>query len=140
MELSRRTTHSGLQQLKKHLNNEYKVIPIELKPGYLHLDTVFNVLSENIALICEKAISQNSVELIKEYYSVVDISLEEQLHLGTNVFRLAPYKVVSQKYNKRINSILRVYGFDVIELDYSEPAKLGGAFRCGTCPLERVND
>ena len=42
------------------------------------------------------------------------------------------------EYNKRINDELRSNGFDVIELDYSEPAKLGGAFRCGTCPLERL--
>lgn len=136
--ISRRTTYLGVQRLKSYLNDNYRVIPIELKSGFLHLDTVFNILSDNIAIICEDAIVDESVALIKQHYSVINISLEEQLHLGTNVFSIAPGKIISQEYNKRINDELRSNGFDVIELDYSEPAKLGGAFRCGTCPLERL--
>lgn len=136
--VSRRTTHEGVQKLESHLGNAYQVVPIELKQGYLHLDTVFNVLSEKLALVCKSAIKEESFERIKQYYSVIDISLDEQLHLGTNVLSVAPKVVISQKYNERINNEMRKHGYEVIELDYSEAAKLGGAFRCGTCPLERV--
>ena len=135
--ISRRTTLDGIAALKKHLPERYDIVPIKLKKGFLHLDTVFNILSFRDAIICSEALEEDSVKTIQQRFRCIDISLDEQLHLGTNVFSIAPGKIISQKLNARINDQLRNRGYEVIEIDYSEAAKLGGAFRCGTCPLIR---
>jgi len=135
--ISRRTTLDGVTALKRCLPKDYAIVPIKLKKGFLHLDTVFNIVSPSDAIICSEALEEDSVGIIQQQFNCIDISLEEQLHLGTNVFSIAPGKIISQKFNVRINEQLRNRGYEVIEIEYSEAAKLGGAFRCGTCPLIR---
>jgi len=135
--ISRRTSLDGVKQLKKHLPQNYNILPIYLKNGFLHLDTVFNILTDEDAIICSAAIEDDSIRLLENYFSIVDISLEEQLHLGTNILNISPRKIITQTQNKRINKELNKRGFEIIEVEYSEIAKLGGAFRCGTCPLVR---
>lgn len=135
--ISRRTTLDGIAALKNHLPECYDIVSINLKKGFLHLDTVFNIISSSDAIICSEALEEDSVKAIQQRFKCIDISLDEQLHLGTNVFSIAPGKIISQKFNLRINDQLRERGYEVIEIDYSEASKLGGAFRCGTCPLIR---
>ena len=135
--ISQRTTMDGFRKLEHYLGSDYHVSPIYMKPGFLHLDTVFNIVYHDVALVCEQAIFDESLKEIKGQFSTFDISLDEQFHLGTNVLSIAPKRVISQLSNKRINSLLTQSGFDVIEIDYSQVSKLGGAFRCDTCPLIR---
>lgn len=135
--ISRRTTLDGARILQEKIGDRFNIVPIFLKQGFLHLDTTFNIISEDLALVCEDALNEESIKLIKSKYKTINISLDEQLHLGTNVLSIAPNKVVSQSYNERINKELRGNGCEVVEVDYSEISKLGGAFRCGTCPLIR---
>lgn len=134
--ISRRTNMEGIYSLKAKMRDQYEVIPIILKPGFLHLDTVFNILGNNKALVCHDAIDRDSYEILHTF-SLLEITLEEQLHLGTNVLSITPDKVISQPQNARINNMLKEHGFHVIEVDYSEGSKIGGAFRCATCPLVR---
>lgn len=98
---------------------------------------VFNIISPYEALVCSQAIEEDYVNIIQKRFRCIDISLDEQMHLGTNVLSVSPGKLISQKCNTRINGLLKSMGFEVIELEFSEAAKLGGAFRCGTCPLIR---
>lgn len=135
--LSRRTTLDGIIALRNHLPEHYDIVPIKLKKGFLHLDTVFNIISPCEALVCSQAIEEDYVNIIQKRFRCIGISLDEQMHLGTNVLSVSPGKLISQKCNTRINGLLKSMGFEVIELEFSEAAKLGGAFRCGTCPLIR---
>lgn len=135
--ISRRTTMLGVEQLAKHLDQSYEIIPVYLKTGFLHLDTVFNIIGEKTALICEDALCEESVEMLNKLFTTIKITLNEQLHLGTNVLSIKPGVIISQIQNKRINNEMESLGFIVHKLDYSEAAKLGGAFRCGTCPIDR---
>ncbi len=68
---------------------------------------------------------------------VFEITREEQFWLGTNLVSLTPETVISENRLNRINAFFRNEGFDVITTDYSEVAKLGGLFRCSTCPMVR---
>lgn len=135
--VSRRTTVEAIRLLESYLDNKHTVIPVYLKKGFLHLDTVFNILDEKTAICCPDALTLSSVELLEKDFSLIKITLDEQRCLGTNVLSIAPHKVISQFQNSRINEQLKNRKFEVLELDYSEAAKLGGAFRCATCPLIR---
>ena len=135
--ISRRTTVEAIELLKKHLDNNYSVIPVYLRKGFLHLDTVFNILDEKTAICCLEAISISSAEMLKRDFSLIPITLKEQRLLGTNILSIAPHKVISQIQNSRINEELKEQGYYITELDYTEAAKLGGAFRCATCPIYR---
>ncbi len=135
--ISRRTTVEAITIISSYLDSSYNIVPVFLNKGFLHLDTVFNIIDEKTALCCADALAITSLELLGKSFNLINISLEEQRCLGTNVLTISPRRLISQSQNQRINQELRKRKYDVIELEYSEGAKLGGAFRCATCPVVR---
>lgn len=75
--------------------------------------------------------------MLESRYKFIPVLEEELLDLGTNVFMVNPETIFSPTHNKRINEELKKVGFNVVELDYTEPINLGGSFRCTTLPLVR---
>lgn len=134
--ISERTTMEGVKFLKKTLGSEYQVIPLKLKPKFLHLDVVFTIINPNLALIYKDALEDESYKLL-EKYEKIEITKEEQFELATNVFVIERNKIIMNSSHKRIQKILQDKGLEIITLDISETAKLGGAFRCTTCPVNR---
>ena len=135
--ISQRTNKDGLQWLKDSFSSEYTIVPVFLTPKYLHLDCVFNLLSERIALVQREGITDDSFSEISKLYDIVDADLSEQIALPTNVFSINSKTVVADFRNKITNGRIRESGKTVIELDFFEMSKIGGSFRCCTCPLER---
>jgi N-dimethylarginine dimethylaminohydrolase len=134
--LSNRTCKESLVQLK-HLLPSHKVIPVPFNPKYLHLDCVFNVLSSTDALIFPAALSPRTVDSLAKRYNLIEVTKEEQFTMGTNVLSIGNKKVFSQPLNKQVNAKMRAHGYEILEVDFSEIIKSGGAFRCCTMPLER---
>ena len=134
--ISERTTMEGVKFLKETLGNEYQVIPLKLEPKFLHLDVVFTIINPNLVLIYKDALEDESYKLL-EKYEKIEITKEEQFELATNVFVIEKNKILMNSSHKRIQKILQDKGLDIITLDISETAKLGGAFRCTTCPINR---
>ncbi|MBO1912564.1 hypothetical protein J4G37_48165, partial [Microvirga sp. 3-52] len=60
-----------------------------------------------------------------------------QFSLGTNVLSIGDKKVFSLPQNTDVNKKIRDFGFNVIEVDFSEIIKSGGSFRCCSMPVER---
>lgn len=135
--ISQRTNKEGLQWLKDSFSTEYTIVPVYLTPKYLHLDCVFNLLSESTALVQREGISDESFEKVSKLYDIVYADLSEQIALPTNVFSINSKTVVADIRNKVTNERIRESGKDVIEIDFFEMSKIGGSFRCCTCPLER---
>jgi len=135
--MGQRTDLKGLRRFKEILSDRVDIQPIQLKSEFLHLDVVFNLLGKNIALIYPPAFEEISLDILKKRYRLFEVTAEEQFSLGTNFVSLTPERVISEKKLNRINDFLRKEGFDVIITDYSEVSKLGGSFRCSTCPLVR---
>ncbi|NPC92274.1 hypothetical protein HOO54_08575 [Bacillus sp. WMMC1349] len=134
--ISQRTTFSAVQQLKRQLTS-YEVIPIPFEESFLHLDCIFNILSQDEALIYPKALGENEYKRLKERYDLIEITDDEQFTLGTNILSLGNQTVISLPHNKQLNKQLHKRGYTVIEIDLSEIIKSGGSFRCCTMPLQR---
>ena len=135
--ISQRTNDEGLKWLVDAFSGDFDVIPVYLNEGYLHLDCVFNLLSSSDALVLKPGIREDSLQMLTAKYNVAYACPDEQINLPTNVFSVNPTTVIADKRNVVTNSLLRTQGKNVIELEYSESSKIGGSFRCSTCPLRR---
>lgn len=134
--ISSRTSNNAIEGLKKKLP-DFNVIPIAFNEKYLHLDCVFNILSPTEALIFEDALDQETIDMLSKRYTLLPVDAKEQFALGTNVLSIGGRRVFSQPQNTKVNTLLRANDFRVIEVDFSEIIKSGGAFRCCTLPLVR---
>ena len=65
-------------------------------------------------------------------------SKNEMATMNCNVFSISEDVVVSEQNFTRLNQWLRLQGFVVEEVAYSEISKQGGLFRCSTMPLIRT--
>ncbi|WP_438313684.1 dimethylarginine dimethylaminohydrolase family protein [Sporosarcina sp. FA9] len=134
--VSSRTSNEAIQKLKVDLPH-HEIIKVPFNEKYLHLDCVFNILSPEVGLIFPKALDQKTVEMLSKSYKLIEVSEEEQFSMGTNVLSIGQGKVFSLPQNANVNTAMRSYGFEVIEVDFSEIIKSGGSFRCCSMPLNR---
>lgn len=134
--ISERTTMESIDFLKESLGTNYEVIPLKLKPKFLHLDVVFTIINPNLALVYKEGLEAESFNLLSEYNKII-VTEQEQFELATNVFVINPQTIIINSIHQRIGEELKKLNFNVIPVDLSETAKDGGAFRCTTCPLIR---
>lgn len=134
---SMRTNEEGIRELRKVLPH-YQIKVLGVNPPYLHLDCLFNIISSTEAIIYRAAFDESSLQMLEKHYALIDVSKEEQFALGPNVLSLGDKKIISDKHHCSLNSQLKKRGYHVIELDYSEMRKSGGAFRCTSLPLSRT--
>ncbi len=137
--LSNRTNQQAIDHLQKILH-EYEVITVPFTEKYLHLDCVFNIISNTEALYYPKAFDKKEAKILANHFDLIEVNDEEQFTLGTNVLSLGNKKILSLPVNRDVNQQLRIRGYDVIEVDITEIIKSGGSFRCCTLPLVREHD
>lgn len=136
--ISRQTTIDAFKEVEKHINKQgYECIPIECDESVLHLDCRFNILSKDKAFLSTSGVTSDGIANIKKYFEIIKVNNNELKTLSTNCIIISPNKIISERRNTMINTILENIGYEVIKLDFSEPIKLWGAFRCAICPLER---
>jgi N-dimethylarginine dimethylaminohydrolase len=135
--ISERTNPIGLDWLSANFSDSHTIVPIQLKEGFLHLDVVFNLIGKKTALIYPPAIQVESLRVLESRYELMPVDWDEQFNLACNVFSLSPETLISDKRHIRMNDLITKAGYEVIKLDFSEITKIGGSFRCGTCPLAR---
>lgn len=136
--ISDRTSKEAVAVLQSQLPN-HEVIPIKLRKDILHLDCIFNIIDDQTALIYPPAMDSDAYLLLKEMYTLIEVTEEEQFHLGPNVLSLGNRQIISLPENKRMNQKLTEMGFQIIETPFSEIIKSGGSFRCCTLPLIRTS-
>ena len=134
--ISERTNEHGIEFLRQKLGTDYKVIPLKLKPKFLHLDVVLTIINPNLVLVYKDGLEEESYKLL-ESYQKIELTEKEQFELGTNVFVVDPKTIIVNAIHKRIIEEIKKQKLNVIPQNMSETAKDGGAFRCTTCPLER---
>ena len=136
--ISERTSLDSVMQLREMVDSSFEILPIPFNSKYLHLDCVFNILSDKEALIYPDAFMKNELELLASRYELIEVSGKEQFTMGTNVLSLGNRKVLSLPVNQDLNEQLRSRGYTVTEVDLSEIIKSGGSFRCCSLPLVRM--
>lgn len=134
--ISERTTMEGVRFLNNVLGKDYSVVPIKLKPKFLHLDVVFTIINPNLALIYKDGLEEDSYKLLDKL-TKIEVTAQEQFELATNVFVIDSNTIIMNSNHKRIESELRKLNINVIPINLTQTAKDGGAFRCTTCPIER---
>ncbi len=134
--VSGRTSEETIQELQSQLPH-MNVVPVPFHPKYLHLDCVFNILSEKDALIYKDAFDEKEYQILAAKFNIIEVEKDEQFTLGTNVLSIGNKKVLSLPVNKNVNAALRERGYEVLEVDISEIIKSGGSFRCCSMPLYR---
>jgi N-dimethylarginine dimethylaminohydrolase len=140
--MGQRTTLAGAAWLMQ-LVPDYEIVPVNLTglqkgEDVLHLDCSFVPVGDGHALIYPGGMKDIPAAL-RDTYELIEVTREEQQVLGTNVLSVNPSTVISQPTARRINAEMRERGIEVIEVDYSEPPKTGGSFRCCTLPLHRAH-
>jgi N-dimethylarginine dimethylaminohydrolase len=134
--ISNRTCNKAIQALQKELP-DFEIFPVYFNPKYLHLDCVFNILSSKDALIYSDAFEQECVDLLSSMYHLIEVNKSEQFTMGTNVLSIGRNRVLSLPINRNVNKQMRQYGYQVLEIDFSEIIKSGGSFRCCSMPIVR---
>lgn len=135
--ISQRTNPLGLEWINNNFSDEYEIVPIYLQNNFLHLDVVFNILSSDTALVFADGIKLSSLKTIRSSFKTIDTHVDEQINLPTNVFSIDENTVIADPRNKETNKRIQAVGKEVIEIDFSEISKIGGSFRCSTCPINR---
>ena len=134
--LSSRTSKEAVVLLAQQLP-DYDIYPIPLRDDILHLDCVFNLISANTALIHPPAIDPTACQRLQETYTCIEVTDDEQFHMGPNVLSIGNQTIISLPENERLNTALRAHQYEVIEVPFSEIIKSGGSYRCCTLPLWR---
>jgi len=132
-----RSNLAGVRWLAGCLAGRAEVRPLALTARSVHLDLVFNILPGGAALVYARAFQPAALEELGRRYELIELNWFEQVLLGTNLLALSPQKVVVDARQRRLRGLLRDRGLDVLALEYSEVIKLGGSFRCSTCPIAR---
>ena len=142
-----RTNIEGIDFIKEKFPNK-KVKAFELnksdfdpKKNALHLDCCFQTIGSDKAIIYKEGFKNQSdvdflIHLFREE-NIIFITKEEMYYMNSNVFSISEKVIVSEKGFLRLNKELRMKGFTVEEVQYSEIAKMEGLFRCSTMPLIR---
>lgn len=136
--LGARTEPAALAELGELLGPQVELIGVPFEERYLHLDMIFSVVAERLALACSAALPADFLATLQRAdFRLLEVSEEEVFGHGCNVLALGPGRVLSHAANGRLNRLLRAEGFEVVEIDVTELAKSGGGPRCLTLPLER---
>lgn len=133
--LGERTNISSLPHLHRILKKT-KIHQVKLKPGYFHLDAVFNTIYGHISIVFPSALPATFLDfLIASNFKIIEVSKREQETMATNVLPIGNNRVISASCNKDCNAAIRKIGLDVLEIEMNELLKGGGGPRCMTLPL-----
>lgn len=106
----------------------------------LHLDCCLSPLGLGHAVFHPAGLKNEAdVAFIRQRYPErIEVTADEMYDMHCNLFSIAPDTVVSGMGFDRVNAQLRAWGYRVLELPYSETAKMEGLLRCTTLPLRRT--
>ena len=135
----KRSDEIGIENIRKQLAPYgYEIMGVESDPRYLHLDMIFNIVGERVAVAYWEGLPKHFPNYLTEHdFDIIRIEEEGVFKHFCNLQALGNKRVISLKANTDVNRQLRERGFEVFELDCSEILKTGGGPHCMTFPLKR---
>jgi len=108
-------------------------------PHFLHLDTIFTVVDEGLALGCRDVLDDAFMdEMARDGIEILPVSYKQARKLGCNVVSLGDRRVMTSVDNFDVNAQLRDRGYQLFPVDVSQFTRCGGGIHCLTMPLGRV--
>ncbi|MGN0144508.1 MAG: dimethylarginine dimethylaminohydrolase family protein [Clostridium sp.] len=122
-----------IEDVLRKTNNSVGIIPVKFDPSKIHLDTVFNILDKDNAMISPYVYDKDIInKFIKNIFEVTKKDADE---FATNYIYLGNKKLISS--NKKISKMLEEKGYTVEYIDYSEVIKADGGLECSILYLLR---
>jgi N-dimethylarginine dimethylaminohydrolase len=119
----------------------WEVIYAPFDPQFLHLDTIFTMLSPDCAVACPGALGSGlGARLGSLGVGIIPATLDEVADLGANLLCLGDKRVLAPAHNGQLNTILGRSGFEVIPVEVDQFTRCGGGLHCLTMPLAREPD
>jgi len=135
-----RSNEEGIENIRKQLEAYgYKIISVEAKEEYLHLDMIFNIVGEKLAVAYWDGLPKHFQDyLIENDYDIIKIEEQGVFKHFSNLQALGQKRIISLKANVDVNRQLRQRGYEVLELNSTEILKAGGGPHCMTFPIKRI--
>lgn len=134
-----RTTRDGADEFTALFKERGWRVRLQPFPEhFLHLDVLFSMAAEGLALVCTEVVPETFLQfLAEERIRVVPITYKEAMNLGCNVISLGNERVMTSHHNQTVIQKLRAEGLTVVDPDFREFAKGGSGIHCLTMPLRR---
>ncbi|MEL7425033.1 MAG: arginine deiminase family protein [Bacteroidota bacterium] len=142
-----RTNYNAVDFLRNELPDK-EVIPLTIrqsenaKKHVLHLDTAFQPIGVNNALLYRDGIT-SGLDSILDVFSgnkIIEINEYQAFNMYSNVFSISPDLIIVESTFNFLIEKLSKNGIQVCEVPYENISKLGGLFRCSTCPVYREDN
>jgi N-dimethylarginine dimethylaminohydrolase len=134
-----RTDLDGATQLRRWFEAEgWEVRLVPLDEHFLHLDVVFCMVEEGLAVGCTQVLDDGFQAWLGERgIRVIDTSYREVMDLSCNLLALGAGRVISARHGARLNAALRAEGIEVLDPELRLITRGGGGPHCLTMPLRR---
>lgn len=134
-----RTNDEGAEALAAIFRRRgWRVVLHHFDPHFLHLDTIFTVVDEGLALGCRDVLDDAFIAGMEaDGLQILPVSYKDARKLGCNVVSLGDQRVLTSVDNEAANAQLRACGYELLPLDVSQFTRCGGGIHCLTMPLAR---
>jgi len=112
---------------------------IRFAEHFLHLDVIFSMVAENLALCAVDVIADEDLDWLRaQGIRLLPVTYKEAMRdMSCNVLALGRDRVISPRHSTRINSMLRSEGLTVLDPELNQFSQGGGSVHCMTMPLRR---
>lgn len=136
-----RTTQDGAEQLGNWVKQEgweVRLQPVDAK--FVHLDVVFCMAADGLALVCQEALGQAFTGWLGDHgIRSIDVSADDAIQLGCNLLSLGNERVIVPAHCVSIARELKAEGLDVTTVELDMFTLGGGGVHCLTQPLNRTS-
>jgi N-dimethylarginine dimethylaminohydrolase len=134
-----RSTLEGIENAAELLKpHGIDVVPVEFDPTWNHLDMIFSVLAEKLAMYGEDGLPASYVQFLKDRgWRLIPLPEEQVMRTGCNVLALGEGRILSFAENETVNRMLEAEGFTVLAPPLREFTKMGGGPHCLTFEVRR---
>lgn len=135
-----RTSPEAAGQVKAWFEAEgWEVRFIPIAEHFLHLDLLFSMISDDLALACVEVLEDEHLDWLRSLgIEIVPTTYKEAMALSGNCLSLGEGRVISAGEAKSVNEKIRAHGIKVLDPDLSMFTQAGGGARCLSQPLRRV--
>ena len=130
---------AGIQWLQRFLGPEYRVHPVKLKRGFLHLDVVLSLPRPGLAIVCRDAFADGLPDFLGGW-DLIEVSVEATTRLSCNGLVLDQETYLCAAEHEEVAEALAKHGQEVHTILYDAVSLWGGSFRCSHHPLVRESE